>query len=253
MSSLKNYISNNDKNLSVYFTAGYPTIDSMADILKTLNDTSVDFIEVGIPFSDPLADGPIIQNASQVALNNGMSLKLIFEKLNVIKKEISKPYILMGYLNSVLAYGLEQFYKDCHQSGVKNVILPDLPLNEYIRDHKKFSDIYNVNLIFLITPNTPFDRIKLIDRYSKSFIYLVSDNSTTGGNNQIQVSKIEKIKNLNLKNPLIIGFGITNKNDFDKACQLSKGAIIGSAFIKKLDDTERLKNNIVEFISSIKQ
>lgn len=252
MNTLKNSIINTDKNLSVYFTAGYPTLDSMPVILKTLDKTNVDFIEIGIPFSDPLADGPIIQDASQLAINNGMSLKLLFKTLIQVKNKISKPYLLMGYLNSILAYGLENFYIDCQKSGVKNIILPDLPLDEYITKHKKLSELYDVNPVFLITPNTPENRVKLIDKYSKSFIYLVSDNSTTGTNNKIQVNKIEKIKKMNLKNPLIIGFGITNKSDFNKACELSKGAIIGSAFIKRLDNVNDLEYNIVEFINSIK-
>jgi tryptophan synthase alpha chain len=251
MNTLREHILSNDNNLSVYFTAGYPSVESLPVILNSLNKTAVDFIEIGIPFSDPLADGPIIQDASQKALDNGMSLKLIFEHLAKIKNTITKSYLLMGYLNSVMAYGLEKFYSDCQKTGVCNVILPDLPLDEYLNYHKSLCEKYNVNIIFLITPDTPAARIRLIDKHSKSFIYLVSDNSTTGTNNKMQVQKIQKIKNMKLHNPIIIGFGISNQSDFKAACKLAHGAIIGSAFIKCLGNEKELDANISDFVKSI--
>ena len=238
--------------MSVFFTAGFPTLESTKEILGILDKTAVDFIEIGIPFSDPLADGPVIQHSSTVALNNGMNLELLFSQLKEIKTSVTKPYLLMGYLNSLLACGIETFYRKCHEGGVHHIIIPDLPVNEYLSDHKSIADKYEVSPVFLITPGTSAKRIKEIDNISNAFIYLVSGNTTTGNNSTIQTEAIKKIRKLKLKNPLIIGFGIKNKADYSAACELGNGAIIGSAFINMITQSQDLQKNIPQFIAQIK-
>jgi len=253
MSTLQQTILNNkNNNLSVFFTAGFPEIESTKEILGILNTTKVDFIEIGIPFSDPLADGPVIQHSSTIALNNGMTLELLFDQLKAVKAEVTKPYLLMGYLNSLLACGIEAFYRKCSEGGVHHIIIPDLPVNEYLEEHKLIADKYDVSPVFLITPSTSEARIKEIDKISKAFIYLVSGNTTTGNDSSIQTEAIKKIQSLNLKNPLIIGFGIKNKVDYSAACKLGNGAIIGSAFINMISGSTNIKKDIPEFISQIK-
>ena len=238
--------------MSVFFTAGFPTLESTKEILGILDKTAVDFIEIGIPFSDPLADGPVIQHSSTVALNNGMNLELLFSQLKEIKTSVTKPYLLMGYLNSLLACGIETFYRKCHEGGVHHIIIPDLPVNEYLSDHKSIADKYEVSPVFLITPGTSEKRIKEIDNISNAFIYMVSGNTTTGNNSTIQTEAIKKIRKLKLKNPLIIGFGIKNKADYSAACELGNGAIIGSAFINMITQSQDLQKNIPQFIAQIK-
>ncbi len=245
-------LQNKNNNLSVFFTAGFPTITSTKEILGILNNTAVDFIEIGIPFSDPLADGPVIQHSSTVALNNGMTLEFLFEQLKEIKGSVSKPYLLMGYLNSLLACGIETFYRKCAEGDVHHIIIPDLPVNEYLDEHKAIAEKYGVSPVFLITPGTSAKRIREIDSISKAFIYLVSGNTTTGNDSSIQTEAIKKIQNMNLKNPLIIGFGIKNKSDFSEACKLGNGAIIGSAFINMISGSADLQQDIQEFISQLK-
>ena len=253
MSTLQQTILNNkNNNLSVFFTAGFPTLESTKEILAILNNTKVDFIEIGIPFSDPLADGPVIQHSSTIALNKGMTLELLFAQLKEVKAKITKPYLLMGYLNSLLACGIETFYRKCYEAGVHHIIIPDLPINEYLEEHKSIADKYDVSPVFLITPSTSATRIKEIDKISKAFIYLVSGNTTTGNDSSIQTEAIKKIQNMKLKNPLIIGFGIKNKSDFSDACKLGNGAIIGSAFINVISGSNDLKKDIQEFIGQIK-
>ncbi len=253
MSTLQQTILNNkNNNLSVFFTAGFPALESTKEILSILNTTNVDFIEIGIPFSDPLADGPVIQHSSTIALNNGMTLEMMFTQLKDVKSKISKPYLLMGYLNSLLACGIEKFYRKCNDGGVHHIIIPDLPVDEYLREHKPIADKFDVSPVFLITPSTSAARIKEIDKISNAFIYLVSGNTTTGNDSSIQTEAIKKIKNLKLKNPLIIGFGIKNKADYSEACKLGNGAIIGSAFINVIAESKDLKKDIPEFISQIK-
>ena len=253
MSTLQQTILGNmNNNLSVFFTAGFPTMESTKEILSILNNTDVDFIEIGIPFSDPLADGPVIQHSSTVAINNGMTLELLFAQLKDIKDKVTKPYLLMGYLNSLLACGIESFYRKCYEGGVHHIIIPDLPVNEYLEEHKSYADKYEVSPVFLITPNTSAARIKEIDKISNAFIYLVSGNTTTGNDSSIQTEAIKKIQKLKLKNPLIIGFGIKNKTDYTEACKLGNGAIIGSAFINVIANSTNLQKDIPEFIDQIK-
>jgi tryptophan synthase alpha chain len=252
MSTLQQTILNNkNNNLSFFFTAGFPALESTKEILAILNTTNVDFIEIGIPFSDPLADGPVIQHSSTIALNNGMTLELLFAQLKEIKEKMSKPYLLMGYLNSLLACGIETFYRKCNQGGIHHIIIPDLPVNEYLSEHKPIADKYDVSPVFLITPSTSAARIKEIDKISKAFIYLVSGNTTTGNDSSIQAEAIKKIQNMKLKNPLIIGFGIKNKADYSAACKLGHGAIIGSAFINIISGSTNLEKDIPEFIGQI--
>ncbi len=253
MASLQQTIlQNKHNNLSVFFTAGFPAFESTKEILGILNETEVDFIEIGIPFSDPLADGPVIQHSSTVALHNGMTLELLFDQLKEIKDTISKPYLLMGYLNSLLACGIEAFYRKCYEGGVHHIIIPDLPVNEYLEDHKSIADRYDVSPVFLVTPDTSVKRIRQIDNISKAFIYLVSGNTTTGNNSEMQTEAIRKITSLKLKNPVIIGFGIKDKSDYKAVCKLGNGAIIGSAFINAMDGSKDLQQDISLFISQIK-
>lgn len=242
-----------EKNiLSIYTTAGFPQLNDTPKIIRSLEAHGVDLIEVGIPYSDPLADGPVIQEANQKAIENGMNLKLLFEQLNSIKNEIQTPIILMGYLNVIMQFGVDLFYQNCHEANVSGVIIPDLPLDEYERFHKPFASSNGIKNIFLITPKTPIERIKMIDNMSDPFIYVVSSNSITGndlsGFDQLEIF-YDQLRSLHLKNKTLIGFGISKANKFESACKLANGAIIGSAFIQSLKN----KNTIADFIHSIRQ
>lgn len=238
--------------LSVYFTAGFPKLNDTAIIIHELERTGVDMIEIGMPFSDPLADGPTIQRSSEVALENGMTIQLLFEELKSVKSKI--PLILMGYLNPILQYGIEPFCKDAVSIGISGVIIPDLPLQEYLENYKLIFEKYNLKNIFLITPQTTVERIRLIDEHSNGFIYMVSSASTTGGKNEIGIEQeqyFKRIKEMNLNSPTLIGFGIHNQQTFLKACDYANGAIIGSAFIKSIEKSEDLKKNIAGFVNTI--
>ena len=241
--------------VSIFFTAGYPNLGDTLSIVKILDTAKVDMLEIGIPFSDPIADGPIIQQSSMVALNNGITLKIIFEQLQSLKTVSNLPILLMGYLNSVMQYGVELFYKSCFEVGIDGVILPDLPLNEFEIFHKPFAEKYNVHVVFVISPETPLERIKLIDEKSSGFLYLVSSNSTTGNfkikKNDLSQS-LKEVTSLQLKNPVLIGFGIKGAAEFKDACSISNGAIIGSSFINLLSNSKDLENDIPQFISNIK-
>ena len=224
---------------SVYFTAGYPNLNDTVEIIRQLVKHGVDMIEIGIPFSDPLADGPVIQHSSQVALQNGMSQKLLFEQLKDIRQITNIPLILMGYINPILQFGFAKFCRQAKEIGIDGFIIPDLPMNEYLQEFKPIADNYGLENILLITPETPEARVKMIDQHSNSFIYMVSSASTTGMQNSFSQEKelyFERIKKMNLKNPTLIGFGISNQKTFDSACRHSSGAIIGSAFIKLLGE-----------------
>ena len=241
--------------LSVYFTAGFPKLEDTAKIVKYLENSGADIIEVGIPFSDPVADGPTIQESNKTALDNGISLKLIFEQLSDIRKEVKIPLILMGYINPVLQYGVEAFCKKCVEIGVDGFILPDLPLQEYLDEYKTIFERYGLLNIFLITPQTSDARIRRIDNNSRGFIYMVSLAGTTGAKGDIsedQVNYFKRVKKMNLNNPALIGFGISNKETFDRACAHASGAIIGSAFINILKSANNLDNDISSFIKSVK-
>lgn len=238
--------------LSVYFTAGFPKLGDTVTIINELEKSGVDMIEIGMPFSDPLADGPTIQRSSAIALENGMTIKVLFEQLKNLKSNI--PLVLMGYLNPVLQYGVEQFCKDASALGISGVIIPDLPLQEYLDEYKAVFEKNNLKNIFLITPQTSDVRIRLIDEHSNGFIYMVSSASTTGAKNEIgmeQEQYFKRIKAMNLKNSLVIGFGIHNQQTFLKACEYANGAIIGSAFIKAIDKSNDLNKDIRTFVENI--
>ena len=240
--------------LSIYFTAGYPSLNDSIEIIKTLDECNVDLIEIGMPFSDPIADGPIIQNSSNIAINNGMNLNILFDQLADIRKITEIPIILMGYVNPVYQFGYDKFIKkilDCHLDGL---ILPDLPFDDYKIKFKPIFDKKNLSFISLITPNTSEDRIKQIDDNSNGFIYMVSSSSITGKKssfNKNQIQYFNRINSLSLKNPKIIGFGISDKESFEQACKYSNGAIIGSNFIKSLDKND-LSKSVRNYIRLIK-
>ena len=241
--------------LSIYFTAGYPSLNDTEDILIALEEAGVDFVEVGMPFSDPVADGPTIQKSSEIALDNGMSLKVLFEQLKNIRSKVSMPIILMGYINPVIQYGIENFCKKCHEVGVDGIVLPDMPMQIYLEEYKSIFEKHQLTNIFLITPQSSEERIKWIDSNTSGFIYMVSSFSITGNTNgfgENQIAYFNQIKNAGIVNPTIIGFGISNQHDFKTACQYANGAIIGSAFVKMLGNATNLRNDINVFIKNIK-
>ena len=254
MNRIKDLFKNKSKNiLSIYFTAGFPKLNSSVEILKQLEESGVDMVELGMPFSDPLADGPVIQHSSEVALQNGMNMDLLFEQTKELRKHIFIPVILMGYLNPLLQYGVEKFLQRAAENGFDGLIIPDLPIREYELHYKQLFGKYNLKNIFLITPNTNEERIRKIDVLSDGFIYLVSTAGTTGARDSFsteQQSYFKRIASYKLNNPLLVGFGISNSKTFEQACLHTNGAIIGSAFIKAL--TGDYKSQIEKFIGSIK-
>lgn len=239
--------------MSIYFTAGYPNLDDTLPVLKKLQASGADMIEIGLPFSDPLADGPTIQESSAIALKNGMHTTLLFEQLRYVRNDIDVPLIVMGYFNPVLQFGVEAFCEKCAEVGIDGLILPDLPLEEYLREYRKIFEKYGLKMIFLITPQTSERRIRKIDAASDAFIYMVSSASTTGarvGFGQKQQEYFRRIASLGLENPQIVGFGISNAQTFKQATESAKGAIIGSAFIKDL--SENGTDGIPAFIENIR-
>lgn len=244
----------NKKLLSIYFTAGYPKLDDTVSIIQNLEKNGVDMIEIGLPFSDPLADGPTIQASSTEALKNGMTSELLFQQLKDIRKSVSIPLIIMGYFNPILQYGVEDFCKQCQAIGIDGLIVPDLPVDIYHSDYKTIFENYGLINILLITPQTSNQRIKYIDAVSEGFIYMVSSASTTGaktGFGKEQTEYFKRIADMQLNNPQIVGFGISNKDTFAQATKYAKGAIIGSAFIKHI--THSGKDTIYEFTSTFLQ
>ncbi|MBQ1835835.1 MAG: tryptophan synthase subunit alpha [Paludibacteraceae bacterium] len=242
--------------LSVYFTAGYPNLNDTVEIIKQLSSKGVDLIEIGVPFSDPLADGPVIQHSSQVALKNGMSVKLLFEQLKDIRKVTDIPLVLMGYVNPIIHFGFENFCQKAQEVGIDGFIIPDLPMLEYQKEFKPVSDKYGIENVFLITPETSAERIRVVDENTNAFIYMVSSASTTGVQKSFEGAKEEyfnRIKSMNLKNPAMIGFGISNKQTFESACKYSSGAIIGSAFIKSLDETSSVSDAVDLLLKRLKE
>ena len=231
----------NKKLLSLYFCAGTPTLDGTGDVIKTMERRGIDFIEVGIPFSDPLADGPVIQTAATKALRNGMNLKTLFAQLKTIKDEVSIPLILMGYLNPILHYGIEQFCQSCVESGVSGMIIPDLPFKDYQEVVKPIADKYDLRVIMLITPETSEERIRFIDQNTDGFIYMVSSAAITGAQKSFDEQKqdyFRRIDQMNLRNPRMIGFGISNRQTLKAAQDNAAGAIIGSKFVTLLDESK---------------
>ena len=239
--------------LSIYYTAGFPKLEDTGAILSELEKCGVDLMEIGIPFSDPVADGPVIQFSNSVSLENGMTLKFLFDQLKAMNEGHKTPKILMGYLNPIYQLGIVEFCKKCKETGVDGVIIPDLPLIEYESKYKKVFHDYGIHFIFLVTPQTSIDRLKQIDELSTSFIYAVSTNSTTGGSSDFSMQNdyFQRLKD-HLKNPFLIGFGVKNKETFQSACKYADGAIIGSAFIQAITQKEKLEENIQDFIQGIK-
>lgn len=257
---MKNRITELFKNkksgiLNVYFTAGFPKLDDTVKIAQALEKSGVDIIEIGIPFSDPVADGPTIQASNKIALDNGMTVKLLLEQLKEIRKTVSVPIILMGYINPVIQYGVEQFAKDISAIGVDGVILPDLPVQEFEEQYKELFDSLNLCNTFLISPTTSTDRIRRIDGVTEGFIYAVSATSITGSKNDFtkdQVDYFDRLKSMKLRNPFLIGFGISNNETFQKASSYSTGAIVGSAFINLLKDSKDIPADVDKFVKSLK-
>jgi tryptophan synthase alpha chain len=239
--------------LSIYVTAGYPSLGDTGKVILNSEQAGVDLMEIGIPFSDPLADGPVIQESSQKALDNGMSLNLLFEQLEEVKNKVKIPLLLMGYYNSILQFGIEKFCQRCSEVGVSGLIIPDLPLDIYRSGFKKYTEKHNLHNILLITPQTSRARIKEMDDSSTAFIYAVSSASTTGSKSGISDSSafLKRLQEMKLKHLVLTGFNISNRNSYLKACEYSRGAIIGSAFIKAISGDGELGNKINSYIKSI--
>ena len=242
--------------LSIFLTAGYPELEDMPRLVKTLARSGVDLIEIGMPYSDPLADGPTIQQTSQVALQNGMQLELLFRQIKEVRKEVNIPLILMGYFNQVMQYGEAAFFQRCKEVGIDGLILPDLPLFEYEQHYQETVEACGLAMSFLIAPQTSEERIHQIDAASTGFLYMVADAGITGAKSGIsdaQQGYFQRIQDMDLQAPRLIGFGISSRETFQTACQYAQGAIIGSAFLKSLQKGEELEASAQAFIQSIKQ
>ena len=252
MNRIQQQLQLDKKLLSIYFTAGYPKLDDTVGIIQSLEKAGVDMIEIGLPFSDPLADGPTIQASSTQALKNGMTTEVLFRQLRGIRESVSIPLIIMGYFNPILQFGVEEFCKKCKEIGIDGLIIPDLPVDVYNEDYKSIFETDGLINVFLITPQTSDERVRFIDSVSNGFIYMVSSASVTGsstGFGDVQSSYFKRIQAMDLKNPQIVGFGISNKQTFSQATEFAKGAIIGSAFIKFLSQ-EKI-DKIHSFIDAI--
>lgn len=254
MNRINQKLQEDKKLLSIYFSAGYPNLNDTVQIIQDLEKSEVDMIEIGLPFSDPLADGPTIQESSTKALQNGMTTKLLFEQLSNIRKSVKIPLIIMGYFNPMLQYGVEEFCKKCQEIGIDGLILPDLPVDIYDEQYKAIFEKYGLINVFLITPQTSESRIRYIDSVSNGFIYMVSSASVTGGSStefgDSQENYFKRIADMNLKNPQIVGFGINNKSTFEQATKFAKGAIVGSAFIKFLSKNNNINSFVKDFLNS---
>lgn len=240
--------------LSVYFTAGHPRLNDTCTIIRELEKSGIDQIEIGIPFSDPMADGPVIQASSSRALKNGMTLKLLFSQLEEIREDVKIPLLLMGYLNPIMSYGFERFCADCKRVGMDGMIIPDLPFKEYIEEYKPIADRYGLQIFMLITPDTSEERVRFIDKHTEGFIYMVSSAATTGAQKSFGEEKqayFRKIDSMNLRNPRLIGFGISNKATLDAAWANASGAIIGSLFIQCLEEKNDVQSAIAKLLENL--
>ncbi len=240
--------------LSVYFTAGYPERDSTVEVIQTLEENGVDMLEIGVPFSDPMADGPVIQSSGSQALKNGMSLKVLFNQLSDIRQTVSIPLVLMSYLNPIIQFGFEKYCKEAVKCGVDGLIIPDLPFAEYMESYKSVAEEHGLYVIMLITPETSKDRIRLIDQNTSGFIYMVSSASVTGVLNSFSeenMAYFHRVKKMELINPMLIGFGISNKETFAAACGEASGGIIGSKFISLLGSEKSIDAAAKQLIISI--
>lgn len=243
-----------NKILSIFCTAGYPQKDSIISILQELQNNNVDMVEIGMPFSDPTADGPVIQYSNNIAISNGMTLNLLFEQLKDIRKNINMPIILMGYLNPAMQFGIENFLSNAANVGVDGIIIPDLPLFEYQHQYKELFEKYNLKNIFLITPQTSEERIREIDAISDSFIYAVSTFSITGSDvsfSHLQDEYFARLKAMQLKNPIVMGFGIKDKSTLEYAHKNASGGIIGSAFVKMIENSKDYHKDIKNYIATL--
>lgn len=241
--------------LSVYFTAGYPKAEDTLLILSELQAQGVDMVEIGIPFSDPMADGPVIQQSSTIALRNGMSLKVLFGQLKTVREKITMPLILMGYLNPIMQFGFENFCRTCAEIGIDGMIIPDLPFKDYTEQYKEIADRYNLKIIMLITPETTEERIRQIDSRTDGFIYMVSSAATTGAQQTFGDSKqayFQRINNMQLRNPRLIGFGISNKATLEAAHANASGAIVGSKFVSLLGTTSSIPEAVTQLLKELK-
>ena len=253
MNRIDKTLKENDNILSIYFTAGYPHLKSTTEIIKNLVSAGTDMIEIGLPFSDPLADGETIQMSSKIALDNGMSTKILFDQLKGIRNHVNIPLIIMGYFNPIFQFGVEEFCKKCNEIGIDGLIIPDLPIDIYLTKYKPIFEKNQLQNIFLITPQTSDERIKYIDKNSAGFIYVVSSSSITGSTNKFNENSLNyfrRLENMRLSTPKIIGFGISNNENFSIANKYSKGCIVGSAFIKYLQNNGI--NSIKMFVDEIK-
>ena len=242
--------------LSIYFTAGFPALDSTTRIVKALEDSGADMIEIGMPFSDPMADGPVIQHSNDAALKNGMSVKLLFEQLQGIRNEVKIPIILMGYLNPVVQFGIEEFCLKCSETGIDGVILPDLPPPVYTSEYRNIFEKYNLHNILLISPQSSEERIREIDTISRGFVYIVSSSAVTGVKGKfsdVQVSYFKRVSDMELKNPRLTGFGISDHDTFAEACNYSDGGIVGSAFVKMVGQEGDSEEVIRKFVNSLRK
>lgn len=259
MNNIKNVLANREEPvLNIYFTAGFPELNNTVDLIRSLARSGTDLIEIGMPYSDPMADGPTIQQSSSRALNNGMTLELLFEQVGLASKEVDTPLILMGYLNQMMQYGEEKFLQKCQEAGISGLIIPDLPPELYEEQYRELFSRFGIEIIFLITPQTSEERIRKIDSLSDSFIYIVSDSSITGKTKSIspeQLAYFLRIQRMKLHNPTLIGFGISDHEGFRQAADYSSGAIIGSAFIKRLEadhGKKELDETVTAFVNEIK-
>jgi tryptophan synthase alpha chain len=252
MNRINQKLQEDKKLLSIYFTAGYPSLHDTAGVIKDLEKSGVDMIEIGLPFSDPLADGPTIQESSTQALENGMTSELLFEQIGDIRETVSVPLIIMGYLNPMMQYGIEAFCSKCQEVGIDGLIIPDMPVDVYHEQYQAIFEKHGLINVFLITPQTSEERIRFIDSISNGFIYMVSSAGTTGAKNSFgntQETYFDRIGEMELKNPQIVGFGISNHETFTQATSKAKGAIIGSAFIKHL--TKNGTETIEDFVNMV--
>jgi tryptophan synthase alpha chain len=242
--------------LSVYYTAGFPSLHDTVAIAQHLRDAGVDIIEIGIPFSDPVADGPVIQMSNKQSLDQGMTLRLLLEQVKAIRESVQLPIVLMGYLNPVMQYGFEEFFRDAALAGVDGVILPDLPLEEYASTYQPLLKKHNLVNTLLVTPQTPEDRVRKMDQLTEGFLYAVSSSSTTGARSDFSKDQelyFQRLKKMDLKNPFLIGFGVSNASTFQTVCRYAAGAIVGSAFIRALSESKDLGDTTKKFVEQLKQ
>ena len=253
----KTFQEKNSGLLSLYFCAGHPTLESTGDIIKTIEKNGIDFIEVGIPFSDPMADGPVIQDAATKALRNGMTLRKLFSQIAEVRKEgVKLPLILMGYMNPIYQMGYESFFENCKKADVDGIIIPDLPFRDYMEEVKPIANKYDVRVIMLITPETSEERIRFIDQNTDGFIYMVSSAATTGAQKEFDQAKqayFNKVNQMGLKHPRMIGFGISNKQTLESAQNNAAGAIIGSKFVTLLDELKEPQKAISALLEALKK